>query len=139
MTDDPLDKIFDSPQELEGEMRNTLARMLLPFAAIDPESGVFYPKSRWHNLNAKQRVLIYFLARLALSAKNPEFKNQMTSKEVVDGTELPGGTVRPKISELAKDRVVVKNPDGSYLVRATSMSINNAWELLEKAVTATEG
>ena len=138
MSDDPLDQIFDSPKELEGELREKLAKMIVPFAVVDLENGFFHPKGKWHHLNAKQRVLVYFLARLALSTKNPEFKNALTPGEVEEGTELPGGTVRPKIAELAKDRVIFRGSDGTYTMRPTPMSLANAWVILEGAIPKTE-
>lgn len=134
MATDPLDEIFDSPEALEGERRDRLAKMVVPFATVDPEHGIFHPKGRWHQLTAKKRVLVFFLARLALSAKNPEFPNTLTSKEVEEGTELPGGTVRPKISELLKDRVVFQNNDGSYSLRPTALSLSKAWAVLEDSI-----
>ena len=134
MTEDPLNVIFDAPEELEGVKREKLAKMIAPFAAIDPENGTFFIKMAWSNLSSKQKVLVYLLARLALSTKNPEFSKSVTHKDVESETDLPGGTVRPKVSELVKDRVVQRDKSGSYFVRSTAMAINNAWALMENVV-----
>ena len=74
---------------------------------------------------------MFLLARLALSTRNPEFPKAVTSKEIEEATELPGGTIRPKLAELLKDRTAYRNQDSGYYIRSTSMSINNAWALME--------
>lgn len=134
MTEDPLDVIFDTPEELEGVKRERLAKMIAPFAVIDPENGTFFTKTAWNNLKSKQKVLVYLLARLALSTRNPEFPKAVNHKDVEQDTELPGGTVRPMVSELVKDRVVHRDKSGSYYVRSSSMSINKAWIILEDVI-----
>ena len=131
MTEDPLDAVFDQKEELEGLLRERLAKMIIPFAVVDPENGIFYPKRAWNELNSKRKVLVFLLARLALSTRNPEFSKTVMAKDVEDATELPGGTVRPKLSELLKDRVAFRESDGGYYVRSTTMSLNNAWAIME--------
>lgn len=131
MTEDPLDVIFDTPEELEGVIRDRVAKMIKPFAMIDPENGTFYTKAAWNELTSKRKVLVFLLARLALSTRNPGFSKVVTAKEVEDSTELPGGTVRPKLVELVKDRIAFRDKDSGYNIRSTSMSINNAWALME--------
>lgn len=134
MSEDPLDAIFDAPEELQGVKREMLAKMIAPFAAVDPKNGTFFAKLAWNNLTTKQKVLVYLLARLALSTKNPEFSKSVTHGDVEEATELPGGTVRPKVSELIRDRVVYRNKDGSYYVRPSSVSLNKAWAIMENVV-----
>ena len=131
MTKDPFDEIFEAPEELEGLNRDRVAKMIKPFAMIDPENGTFYTKAAWIELTSKRKVLIFLLARLALSTRNPGFSKVVTAKEVEDSTELPGGTVRPKLGELVKDRIAYREKDSGYDIRSTSMSINNAWALME--------
>ena len=132
MVDDPLDTVFDTPEELEGVKRERLAKMITPFAIVDPENGTFFTKPRWNDLTAKQKVLVYLLSRLALSIRNPDFSKIVTPKDIEEATELPGGTVRPKLSELLKDRVVYRDKESGYYVQSTSVSINSAWALMEE-------
>ena len=132
MSEDPLDAVFDTPEELEGVNREKLANMIKPFAIIDPENGTFHAKSSWNKLTAKRKVLVFLLARLALSIRNPEFSKIVSPKEIEEGTELPGGTVRPKLKELVTDRIAYRDSGGVYYIRSTSMSINNAWAVMEE-------
>jgi len=131
MNEDPLDAVFDAPEEIDGANRERLAKMITPFAVIDPENGTFFTKTPWGKLTSKQKVLVFLLARLALSTRNPEFSKAVNPKDVEDATELPGGTVRPKLGELVKDRIAYCEKESGYYIRSTSMSINNAWAIME--------
>lgn len=131
MSDDPLDAVFDTPEKLEGKRRERLAQMLVPFAVIDPENGTFHPRKLWYDLNAKRKVLVFLLSRLALADRNPDFPNGVSPKDVEKETELPGGTIRPKLKELEKDRIAHRTQDNLYLVRPSTISFNNARALME--------
>ena len=131
MPTDPLDAFFDAPEKLEGEMRQRLAHMIVPFAAADPVSGTIHPKNEWNKLDTKKKVLVVLLARLALSAKDSQFSAGISSKEIEDITGLPGGTVRPKLSQLVKDRIAYRDQVSNYSVRPTPIAFNNAWALME--------
>lgn len=132
MSDDPLDAIFDTPEKLEGELREKLANMLIPFAKIDNTNGTFHSQKDWTKLNAKQKILIFLLARLALATINPKFQNGVAPKDIERETGLPGGTIRPKIMELVEERLVHKTKESLYLVHLSSHSLNNVLELLEE-------
>jgi hypothetical protein len=131
---DPLDAVFETQEEIEGRSREKLARMLIPYAVIDPETGTFYQKHPWYDLNSKLKVLVYLLARLALSLRRAEFSNSVSAKQVEMDTEMPGGTVRPKLSELMKDRIAYRDSQGIYYVKPTASVINRAWMLMEDEV-----
>ena len=132
MENDPFDKIFGKPEELDREKREALASLIEPYAKIDPENGVFFPNQNWNQLSTKLKILAYLLSRLALSSRNPNFPNSVSTKDVENDTELPGGTVRPKLRQLIDDRVVDQNIDGRYYVKSSWISINNALALFEK-------
>ena len=134
MNSDPLDKIFDSVEELDNEKKEILVDILSPIIVVDPEKGIIHTKKAWNNINAKQKILAYLLAKLALSTRNQKFVNSATPNEIETKTELPGGTVRPKLRELIHDRIAFQNEDGSYSIRPTSMSINNARALFEDVI-----
>lgn len=134
MNSDPLEGFFDAPEKLEGQLRSRLAEMLIPFAAGDAGDGTFHPKQSWYNLNTKRKTLVFLLAKLALATKNPELEIAASPKEIEQSTGLPGGTVRPKLSELVKDHIAFKDSDGNYSVRSSPMAINNAWALMESAI-----
>ncbi|MCL5428742.1 MAG: hypothetical protein M1347_02910 [Chloroflexi bacterium] len=134
MSQDPLDAFFDTPEKLEGEMRERLAQMIVPFAAADPVSGDIHPKRGWNALDTKKKVLVILLAKLALSAKDAQFSASISSKEIEQITGLPGGTVRPKLSELVKDRIAFRDHSSNYSVRPTPIAFSNAWALMESEI-----
>lgn len=120
-TVDPLDQIFVKPEQVEGEQRTLLAKMIFPFAGINPEDGEVHFKATADDLNAKQKVLIYLLCRLALSTRpNTPFSAATSPKEVERATGFPGGTVRPKLSQLVEERIAIKNGEG-YLIPASNL------------------
>ncbi|MCW5887052.1 MAG: hypothetical protein KIT07_02900 [Anaerolineales bacterium] len=134
MTIDPLDQFFETPEKLEGRLREKLASMIVPFAAADPVDGTIHPKNAWHALDAKKKILVFLLSRLALSTKNPDISSGLSPAELEEMTGLPGGTVRPKLSSLVKDHAIHKDAAGQYSVRATSIAIDNAFALMEDSL-----
>lgn len=136
MSQDPLDAFFDAPEKLEGEMRERLASMIIPFAAADTTDGTIHLKTAWFDLDTRRKVLVILLARLALSTKNSEYHGAISSKEIEGITGLPGGTVRPKLSALVKDRVAIRDNDSNYSVRPTPIAFNNAWAIMESEITS---
>lgn len=117
-TDDPLEQIYVRTEQVKGEQRALLAQLILPFAGVNPETGEVYFKGTAEELlNAKQKILVYLLCRLALASKEEtSFPKYVSPKEIEIATHLPGGTVRPNLSQLVSaDKVVVKSGEG-YLV-----------------------
>lgn len=114
---DPLDILITKTEEVKGENRKKLAELLFPYVSIDPELGkTFFKEDIKHPLTGKQRVLIYILSRLAISQKNDQFSTESTSKEIQEGTNLPGGTVRPYLATLLKEKYIERNPNGYYAI-----------------------
>ena len=132
MSTDPLEQVFVKPEQVEGQHRALLAKLIFPFAGINAESGEVHFKPTADDLNSKQKILVYLLCRLALSTRpNTSFSAAVSPKEVEHGTNLPGGTVRPKLSQLVDERIVLKSGDG-YMVPASSL--NRALKELESAI-----
>ena len=123
MPTDPLDQVFGKLEALEGENRARLAKLIVPFAMIDADSGTVGFKKEASKLTPKQKVLVFLLSRLALSARNPAFSAALSPKEIQDGlSDMPGGTLRPKLGDLVKDRVVQKDEkSGLYAIRPSSL------------------
>jgi hypothetical protein len=117
---DPLDDLVIKSKEVEGENRRLLADLLRPHVRFDPETGAIHFTQKQFKLSTKQYVLLYLLARLALGQKNPQFDVIATSKDIEDATGLPGGTVRPKLSELYKGRIITKSGAG-YFVQVVNL------------------
>ncbi len=117
MANDPLDEIFKRAEEIEGTRRALLARMVVPFATVEVESGRVYFKPEADKLTTKQKILVYLLARLALSQRSGDLAvAAVLPREIQDGTSLPGGTVRPQLQKLVQEHVV-QNSDGRYSVQ----------------------
>jgi hypothetical protein len=132
MSTDPLDQIFVKTEQVEGEQRALLAKMIFPFASIDPDSGEIYFKTTADDLNAKQKVLVYLLCRLALSTRpKATLSATVSPKEVELATNLPGGTVRPKLTQLVNERIARKNGDGYFL---PPVNLNSAYKELQSAI-----
>ncbi len=112
---DPLDELVTKAKVVEGQHRLLLAELLRPHVRLDPDTGRIYFTEHPSKLNTKQYVLVYLLAKLALSQKNPEYTAVATTREVEESTGLPGGTVRPKLSQLLKERVISKTQAGYFI------------------------
>ena len=113
---DPLEQIYVRPEQVVGEQRALLAQLIFPFAGVNPESGDVHFKPTADDLTAKQKILVFLLCRLALSTRpNTIFTAAASPIEIEKATMLPGGTLRPKLRELVKTRVVVKSGDGYYV------------------------
>jgi hypothetical protein len=127
MTNDPLEQLFIRTEQVEQEQRILLAKLILPYAGINPDTGEVYFKPIIDELNAKQKILIYMLCRLALSAlPNTAFSNIITPKEIERETSLPGGTVRPRIGQLVEEKLVIKTGDGYSIPAAFLHRIETA-------------
>ena len=128
---DPLSQIVVRTEEVVGEQRALLAQFILPFAGVNLENGDVYFKSTADELlNAKQKILVYLLCRLAISTlTNAKFSPYVSPKEIESVTHQPGGTIRPKLSQLVtEDKVVIKSGEGytvptSYLNQIRSKNL----------------
>ena len=129
---DPLDELITKASEVEGEYRLLLANILKPHVRMDLDTGKIYFIQRPPKLNTKQHVLVYLLAKLALAQKNPDFEPIVTPKEIEENTGIPGGTVRPKLGELLKERIISRGEAG-YFVEV--MSLYRAKSLLEDTLS----
>jgi hypothetical protein len=127
-TQDPLEQIFIKTEQVEGEQRALLAKLIFPYASVNPETGEVHFKSTADDLTSKQKIVIYLLCRLALSTRpNTVFTATTSPIEIEKATMLPGGTIRPKLMELVKGRVVAKTGEGYYIHAA---SLHRAKDIL---------
>lgn len=121
MNEDPLDQVFVKTEEVAGAQRALLAQIILRYASIISDTGEVHFKPTFDDLGAKQKILLYLLCRLAIATRpNTTFTVAVTPTELEKITMLPGGTVRPKLTELVRDRIVVKSGDG-YSVPAMNL------------------
>jgi len=116
MNDEILEQLVVKREQLGPQQKELVVKMVIPFAAIDPESGRVHLKAPFDELNAKHKVLVYLLARLALSAlPEPKVPKSTSPKEIEMETGLSGGTVRPMLTKLVGERLVVKDDNGYYV------------------------
>ena len=117
MSDDPLDQLFVTDEEVIEDSRALLFKMVSPFAQIKSGSGQVDYKEAADALNAKQKILIYLLCRLAIALKNgANAADPVLPRDIELATDLPGGTVRPRVKMLLDDRIVTRT-DAGYAVQ----------------------
>jgi len=133
---DPLDQLVMKAEEVEGEYRKLLADLLKPHVRMDPDTGKIYFVPHPPRLNTKQHVLVYLLAKLALAQKSDKLEPVASASDVENATGLPGGTVRPKLTQLFRERVISKSEAG-YFVEAANL--HKARSILEDTLPEKDG
>jgi hypothetical protein len=129
MTDDPLDAAFVSDEDVIGDSRALLAKMIVPFAAIRSESGEVSFKDEADRLSAKHKILVLLLCRTAYSLRNNKDTVVPTKATEIEGqTGLPGGTVRPRLKALFDERIATRSEDGYWVPQ---LNIKRAYRQLE--------
>lgn len=127
MSESPLARLIKPKEELDEAAQTKLADMLEPYVWLDPDNLGVHFKPDAPSLTTLKKVLIYLLARKAISTyleikarddaaeagegearQHPEASPVVTPKDVEEGTKLSGGTVRPKLTELHKKKYVLK-------------------------------
>jgi hypothetical protein len=127
--DDPLDAIWVKTEVVEGVQRQLLAKIILPFASVDPEKGSVHFKEAAEELNTKLQVLLYLLCRLALASRpDPVYTATVLPREIEKATGLSGGTVRPKISQLQQERLIHKSGEGYFVMPENMKRIYGEFE-----------
>lgn len=132
MENDPFTKLVRPKAQLDYEAKQRLADLLEPYIWVDPEhiSVVFKPTAPAHT--TLQRVLLFMLSRKVMALISPEVSAHVAPREVETGTGLPGGTVRPKLADLIKRKLVVRS-DGAYEV-APYFSLNEIEQILKSGL-----
>lgn len=112
---DPLDALFD--QSSVQDQRKILAETILPYARIDSETLEIGFTDDGEQLVAREKLLVFFLARKALFLRNMISKEAASPSEIEKATGMAGGTIRPQLSRLVDDRLIRKEAgDGGYYV-----------------------
>ena len=108
-----LDELVVSGAELDKELLSTL---LSPFVRLDKDDSSVRPTSRWKNLNQQQQILLYLLARKAMSAL-PDFNlDEETAAPILIGEMTGAGkSTRGQLNSLLKKKLVNRTA-GKYYV-----------------------
>lgn len=119
-TKGPLDRLMVKEDALaEGHV----AAALEQYVGLTSSGGIVL-KGAFDDLKAREQVLCILLAMRAAQLLGLKGEAGLTPLEIVEVSGMAGGTVRPKLSELVKSRLVAKE-GGRYevpmhaLLRAT--------------------
>jgi len=94
----------------------SLAAVLKPHVVIDKKTGGVHLTKSFSGLTTRKKVLLVLLAQKAAALLEVATCAGMTPKSIETTTGLPGGTVRAKLAELKKDRLVDADAGGQYTI-----------------------
>lgn len=110
--DDPFSKLIRPKASFDRETKERLASMLEPFVWLEQESNSIVFKETTKKLNAIQKILVFALARKVVGLINDNNLESFSPSEVEGETQIPGGTVRPKLTDLAKKKILIRTGNG---------------------------
>lgn len=97
--------------------RDLVATFLKPYLRIDGRSCAIVPMPAWAEVPNEARVLLYLVARKAMSALAlPVGVEAASPLDVERATGIPGGSVRPALKKLLKARLVEREVGVGYVV-----------------------
>ena len=110
----PLDELVVSGAELDKELLTTI---LTPFVRLDKDDASVRPTSRWKNLNQQQQILLYLLARKAMSAlPNFSLDEEAAAPILIGGMTGAGTSSRGQLNSLLKKKLVNRTASAKYYV-----------------------
>lgn len=126
---DPFAKLIRPKAQFDEETKERLANLLEPYVWLDPENNSIIFRDNVRSLSALQKVLVFALAHKVIGLINSNPRT-FSPSEVELGTQIPGGTVRPKLVELAKKKILDRKEDGYEL--ASNFFISDIEEVLRR-------
>lgn len=127
---DPFAKLIRPKAEFDEETKKRLGNLLEPYVWLDPDNSSISFKEDTKTLNALQKILVFALARKVIGLINKNNKGTFSANEVEAETQIPGGTIRPKLVELAKKRILNRTDTGYEL--AANFFISEIEQILKK-------
>lgn len=117
--DDPLAMLWDTSSV--QDQRQLLAETIFPFARVDGETQEIGFTAEGEALTTREKLLVFLLMRKAMMLRGVIVKETMPPAEIAKATGMPGGTIRPVLSQLYSDKLVRKDKeeDGGYFVPAS--------------------
>lgn len=118
---DPLHDLFVDGAEIDREL---LANLLKDYIGIDSKTFAPIFKERFHNLDAKAKLLIYLLYRKALLVTEkitPENEPEKP-KEISKITGVNYNSTRSYLSQLKAKGLIGIEEGGSYFIPGYSLS-----------------
>jgi len=111
MNDDPLKELLLDP---EGVAREDLANALRPFVQFDADGGLWL-HDQFDQLSSEDKVICLLLANRAQQLLGLREDGGATPQQLIDMGQMAGGTVRPKLSKLLKERKIAKSGSEYHL------------------------
>jgi hypothetical protein len=108
---DPLEALLVDENTVA---REELAKGLAPFLQLTNEGSVL-PLPSFDDLDSKTKVLCALLGIKALAMLGRRESDRVSPAELIEMTNMAPGTVRPKLSKLAEERLITK-ADGAYWI-----------------------
>ena len=109
---DPLEYLL---ADEDAFARETLASALAPLLKLS-RSGDLFLEPAFSKLKARQQVLAVLLGLKAAEMLGIRESAATTPGEIVELSGMAPGTVRPKLSELLRERLIVRRKEGGYEV-----------------------
>lgn len=122
-TSDPLSTLLVDEDDVA---RDELAAGLTPFIQITKQGGLL-PRPAFEKLSTADKVLTLVLSIKAMKMLGLRESERVGPAELIELSGMPAGTVRPKLSALAKGRLIV-NDDHEYWI--TTLGARKALEVL---------
>lgn len=110
MNDNPLNKLIVDDRELDKEKLTSLIFGNLGIS----KSGIVIILPGYVELSTKSKIISYLLAKKAAKVMELSGSDLTTTKEIIDKTGLPEGTVKRELHELRQMRLV-SNEQGYFV------------------------
>ncbi len=115
MENEAMAKLMRTKAEIDSETRGHLEAILEPYVWIDLENSTTVFRIDAPPLKPQQRVMIFAISKKVLSLSKSEAQQDFSPKDVVSGTGLPGGTVRPILLKFVKQKILFGSGHAYYL------------------------
>lgn len=127
MTDDQqtLENLLIDEEEVSEEILHDL---LTNYIRIGKQSGDLMPQDAFHDLTAKQKVVIVLLSQRARHELEMVETEWLSPTEISQQSGVKKGTVYPVVREIDNEGLI-ENEDGSY--RVPSHSIGRARDYIQ--------
>ncbi len=111
----PLSRLFADDQQVDLEL---LAKILYPYVRLLKSPARVEFTAEGEELSLRQKLLAYLLARKALKESGLIETEKTSPGEIERETKWSGGSIRPTLSRLKKDRLVRSDTseDGGYYI-----------------------
>jgi hypothetical protein len=113
-----LENLLVDEQEISEEILHDL---LNGYIRIGKQSGDLIPEQSFHELTAKERVVIVLLSQHARHDLDMVDTEWMTPSEISEQSGIKKGTVYPTVRELDNEGIA-EDDDGSYRIPAHSIT-----------------